>query len=348
MGNHRGFMNKPLIALMAFIAIAVGPAPARADFAADWEQFKHQYIIPDGRVVDTGNNGVSHTEGQGTALLCAVAANDHAAFDSILLWTTANFDLNGNGLYARLWRPNQGVTTSDDAADGDILITWALIRADEKWHVPAYRARALRSIGAIKTMLLQERDGFEILLPGSEGFDQPKAVTINLGYWIFPAFKTFAKLDKDPVWARLGSDGLRLIALARFGQDQLPADWVDLSGQDDLAPSHLYPPRFGHDAMRIPLYLAWGSDHSNRLAALEAPFLTHWDHYQGRKMPAWLDVTTGDTAPFPASSGYRAVMAIARRAVSTAPSSLPALTKTMDYEAASLLMLAELSATARH
>lgn len=339
-------MNKPLIALMALIATAAGPAPARADFAGDWTQFKYQYIIPDGRVVDTGNNGISHSEGQGTALLCAVAANDQAAFDTILLWTTANFDLNGDGLYARLWRPDQGLAASDDAADGDILITWALIRADEKWHVPTYRARAMRSIGAIRTVLLRQRGGFEILLPGSEGFDSP-AATINLGYWIFPAFKAFAKLDKDPVWAQLGSDGMRLVALARFGQDQLPADWIDLDGQGHLMPSRLYPPRFGRDAMRIPLYLAWGSDRSNRLAGLEAPFLTHWDHYQGRKMPAWLDVTTGDTAPFPASSGYRAVMAIAQRAVSAAPAPLPVLTKTMDFEAASLLMLAELSATAR-
>ena len=30
----------------------------------DWVGFKHRYLAPDGRVVETGNGGIPHIEGQ--------------------------------------------------------------------------------------------------------------------------------------------------------------------------------------------------------------------------------------------------------------------------------------------
>jgi endoglucanase len=41
----------------------------------DWEQFKTAFIT-NGRVIDKGQNGISHTEGQGMALLLAVQNDD--------------------------------------------------------------------------------------------------------------------------------------------------------------------------------------------------------------------------------------------------------------------------------
>ena len=38
-----------------------------------WESYKSRFMMADGRIVDTGNGNVSHTEGQGFAMLLAVA-----------------------------------------------------------------------------------------------------------------------------------------------------------------------------------------------------------------------------------------------------------------------------------
>jgi len=347
MGIHRGYLVKALCALMMVIAIATLPSPARADFAADWARFKPQFILPDGRVVDTSDNGSSRSDVQGTALLCAAAANDREAFNSIWTWTSANFDTDGDGLYASLWRPDRGIAGHEDSADGDILITWALIRADQTWHVPAYRLQALRSLHAIRARLMEERGGFLLLLPSETGFDGATASTINLGYWIFPAFKSFMALDHDQNWGRLAKDGARLIGAARFGSSQLPTDWIDVDNDGAVTSALALAPRFGPDAMRIPLYLAWGLDPGQKLDDLEAPFLTHWGHYDGTTMPAWLDVTTGNSATIPASRGYASVVAIARSAVANAVPSFPVLSKDMDYDTASLLLLAELSVNDR-
>src|SRR3569833_4621834 len=49
-----------------------------------WDNYQSRFISPDGRAVDTGNGGVSHSEGQGIAMLMAVAFDDRARF--VLLW----------------------------------------------------------------------------------------------------------------------------------------------------------------------------------------------------------------------------------------------------------------------
>ena len=52
-----------------------------------WESYKSRFMMPDGRIVDTGNGNVSHTEGQGFAMLLAVANDDRPAFDKLWQWT---------------------------------------------------------------------------------------------------------------------------------------------------------------------------------------------------------------------------------------------------------------------
>ena len=59
---------------------------------------------PEGRIVDTGNGDVSHTEGQGFAMLMAVANDDKATFDKLWQWTNRTLKNNENGLF--YWRYN--------------------------------------------------------------------------------------------------------------------------------------------------------------------------------------------------------------------------------------------------
>jgi endoglucanase len=61
-----------LRALATVVVTTVMMLPhAWADTA--WESYKSRFMMPDGRIIDTGNGNVSHTEGQGFAMLLAVA-----------------------------------------------------------------------------------------------------------------------------------------------------------------------------------------------------------------------------------------------------------------------------------
>ncbi|MGM1325019.1 glycosyl hydrolase family 8, partial [Klebsiella michiganensis] len=53
-----------LRALATVVVTTVMMLPhAWADTA--WESYKSRFMMPDGRIIDTGNGNVSHTEGQG-------------------------------------------------------------------------------------------------------------------------------------------------------------------------------------------------------------------------------------------------------------------------------------------
>src|SRR5487761_2690925 len=58
-----------------------------------WQDWSKRFVRPSGRVVDTGNHGISHSEGQGYGMLLAVAAGDRPAFDRLWAWTRANLQI---------------------------------------------------------------------------------------------------------------------------------------------------------------------------------------------------------------------------------------------------------------
>ncbi len=67
-------MRKPVCATLAVMMSLLFSPLSHADRA--WESYKARFFKPEGRIVDTGNGGVSHTEGQGFAMLMAVANDD--------------------------------------------------------------------------------------------------------------------------------------------------------------------------------------------------------------------------------------------------------------------------------
>ena len=52
-----------------------------------WDQYRSLFVTADGAVRDTGNNDISHSEGQGYAMLMAVAYDDQPNFHKIWQWT---------------------------------------------------------------------------------------------------------------------------------------------------------------------------------------------------------------------------------------------------------------------
>ncbi len=324
-----------IVAIVVGVALVIGAvvfwrSPAPVDTA--WGSYKQRFVGPDGRVMDTGNGNVSHTEGQGYAMLLAVAHDDRATFDRVWGWTRDTLR-RPDGLYS--WRYTPGaekpVADLNNATDGDLVMCWALLRAAAAWNRPADRDAALTLAAAMKPLIV--RDGTEAyLLPGIDGFVGDGKRVVNLSYWVYPALKAIAATTNDAAWNDVAATGARLVEKARFGDHKLPPDWLETAGT--LRPADGFPPRFGYDAIRIPLYLIWGGyGDAAHLDAISA----FWRERGSAGAPAWIDLTTGDVSPEKQSPGMAAV-----KQLTLGEAKSPSVT-TDDYYSTSLRMLTALA-----
>ena len=119
-----------LLALLA--TIMTGLTACAAD--NDWDTFKQGFVEADGRVVDTGQARISHSEGQGFAMVFATHYDDRPTFERLWQWTQRNLQVRDDALLAWRWESQRGVTDRNNATDGDLLVAWALVRASEKWR----------------------------------------------------------------------------------------------------------------------------------------------------------------------------------------------------------------------
>jgi endoglucanase len=289
------------------------PAPHTAmptsDWMTDaWRTFQSKFTTADGRVIDDANGGISHSEGQGYAMLMAVRAGDRSAFDRLWAWTRANLELMGDHLAAWRWDPahDPHVADRNNATDGDLLIAWALAEAGARWD-PEYTDAARNIADAVATRAAIPNRFGPVLLPGVQGFgptDRPDGPVVNLSYWIFPALDRLGSISHAADWSGIAQSGLTLIDAARFGRSQLPSNWISLAAKAP-EPAHGFPAVFGYDAVRIPLYLAWGRpDDVKRLAMFYAA-LGHGD-----RQPSVTDVANGGVVEPFGGNGFRAIAAL--------------------------------------
>ncbi|HWU01625.1 MAG TPA: glycosyl hydrolase family 8, partial [Novosphingobium sp.] len=250
-------------------------AAARSEAPLDsvWTTFRNLYLDPVGRIVDTGNNRISHSEGQGYGLLLAAITGDRHAFEAMWGWTRSTLMRADVALFSWKYDPDQAnhVPDPNNATDGDALIAWALMRAGARWGVGEWRETAGRIRQAIRTRLVVERAGKRLLLPGMNGFAQDDVVTLNPSYFVWPALDAFAQADGEGAWGQIIADAENIVRQSRFGPSQLPCDWVDVGADGRVAPSLRYPTRFGFDAVRVGLYALAG-----RRASLAASIADYW------------------------------------------------------------------------
>lgn len=331
-------LSRRAVMIGSAAALTAGPAWA----ATEWDVFKSRYLHRDGRIVDTGNGGVSHTEGQGWGLLFAETFDDQAAFGSILDWTTRTLRRKGDALHSWRYVPGaSGVLDPNNATDGDLFIAMALSRAARRWSRPEYAAMAAAITQDMIRLLVRSAGPRLVLLPGLNGFETEQTYTLNPSYYAFPAFRELAARTRDPIWADLQRDGLALMRDGRFGRWQLPPDWLQVSRKDgSLAPAGAWPPRFSYDAIRVPLYLAWARQTP---VLVESGFRAYWTQNLAR-LPAWVDVTTGAMAPYAAPPGMLAVGIVsgAPSTVTDLPADFPSIGSAPDYYSAALTMLARI------
>ncbi len=331
------------------LATATGglPLAAKPFDAAAWRDYADRFLRPEGRIVDTGNNGVSHSEGQGYGLLLAVAAGDRGAFDRMWGWTQRNLMIREDGLTAWRWQPEGGVADRNNASDGDILIAWALLRAADQWKADAYRTAAVALLKALAAAVLVEHAGMTVLLPGRDGFRKGDTLILNPSYWVFPALRAFAALPATLLpnperWRKLSESGLVLLAKGRFGSHQLPPDWLAMDAKGGVAVADGFRKQYGYDAVRVPLYLAMDG---HRDPYYFRPFAMLAAQAGTGPIPATVSLPAGTTTQVAASVGMMAVYRLACTLAATGNSvTVPPLGPNEDYYSTTLAHLSAIAA----
>lgn len=328
--------------LVAALARPASAQTAGAELdAASWQSFTGRFLGADGRVADTGNGGISHSEGQGYGLILATAARDRAAVERLWGWTKRNLMVRPDGLAAWKWESGKGVTDPNNATDGDILIAWGLLRAAELWKDAELRGAALALMQAVRQKAVVKQGGMTVLLPGVAGFRRGTAVVVNPSYLVMPALQAFAAAEPSGGWDAVVESGLVLLAKARFGQWQLPPDWALLAEDGAVSLPEGFKKQFGYDAIRVPLYLAWAGYRDpwyfRPYGAFAAPF-------GAGPVPATVSLPGGTTAQVPASVGMLAVLRLATRIAAGGNAIVvPPLGANEDYYSTVLFLLTRLA-----
>lgn len=313
-----------------------------------WRQWKSAFLQPDGRVIDTGNGGISHTEGQGTAMLAALRMDDREVFARVWRWTRETLADSDTGLLR--WRDDPKAdpakTDPNNATDGDLMIAWALVSAGRRWDIRALSVQGLALAGAIHEQLSRPCTNGLLLLPGRTGFEADGKLTLNPSYALFPAFRALAAADRHHDWSAVIRGHERLVRTAAFGRHGLPPDWLVAPADWDGTHAQLSlpeqpPPRFGYDAIRVPLYLCWGGYGADWLTRFEA----YWAVADsGNFIPAWCDLHDGSLSAEAAPAGFHSVRQLAVDTIKQQEFKALPPNRADKYYSASLTLLCQLAA----
>lgn len=330
-----------LVAALSFQAMTISACAAPTP--GNWADYKTRFVLPEGRVIDTGNGNVSHSEGQGFAMIMATAYDDPATFKKLWTWTDRTLSRPDTRLFKWRYQPTGDLHVADpnNALDGDLLIAWALLRGGERWKRAEYLEASAQIRKSILTKLLVKQGDRILLAPGIDGFVTAQGMIFNPSYAVMPALDAFAAREPKSLWPQVRDQALRAIRDARFGAADLPVDWVKVDTAGAMWTDPDRPPRFGFEAIRVPLYMCWSGRCGD--ASLD-PVKRWWTSFRaaGKPAPAWIDVRNGEVAEFAAPVGMASVadLTLTGRASD-------ARIQNEDYYSSSLLILSQIAASER-
>lgn len=341
-----------ILALFVLLHMGMAPVTARGEtpaaaFERGWAAYRDRFVQPDGRVVDTYNGNITHSESLGFAMLLAANAGDQRSFQSIWRWTRGHLQREDKLFYWK-WDPHAETPIPDknNASDGDIFIAWSLLIAARRWRDDGLRAEADAIIDALERYsVVSLKDGSLVLLPGRFHFTGEQGITLNPSYYVFPALQEIAVHRGGLFWQRVYEDGLTWVQRSGFGAHDLPADWQLIAPDGTLGLSGDHPPRFGYDAIRVPLYLVWaGHGREEFIGRFQRFWMT-----SARAGASWVDLTDGRMADYPAEDGIQSVKRLVADTLFNGAAPPPdgrALAERIrkaDYYSASLMLLSELA-----
>ncbi|SEK20020.1 endoglucanase [Roseivivax marinus] len=274
---------------------------------AAWRGWTARFLQPDGRVVDPEQAGISHSEGQGYALLLAQAVGDRDAFERIEAWTRAHLLIRDDALMAWRWTPGGGVVGEDwhNATDGDLFRAWALVRAarNSGWPVAEGTIEAIAADLSGSCLWPDPRAETELLLrPSAESLASDDRVLLNPSYIMPRALREIGAATGDTRLVRAADHGET--CLSELAREGLLPDWIDVTATG-YAPPTGHDLRSAYDALRIPLYLAWSDRAEHPAVRLAAEILPSGDEVAVARTGAGI-VTARSDLP-----GYRALARLA-------------------------------------
>jgi len=316
---------------------------------SDWRTFRQRHI-DSGRVVDDGNANISHSEGQGYGMLLAVAYEDRETFDQLWKWTRENLQTRGDALFAWKWVPSGdgkgSVVDPNNASDGDLLIAWALIRASHLWDEFSYLQEAATISADLRAKTLIPTPIGPVMLPGILGFKKEDGVVLNPSYFIPGAFLELHRAFPSENWLEVAEAGNTVIRQARFGKSRLSPDWAALQTSEppEFTLDISFPPEFGYNAVRVPLYAGWHDPESPILK----PFAQFWSPFllENETPPATVNLENNEAGPHPALPGMVAIARFSIACQQGSPltvSDLAPVSPEEPYYSAVLLLLTKLA-----
>ncbi len=326
------------------VAFFLWPRSPNALPASDWQLFKERFLAASGRIIDTGNDNISHSEGQGYGMMLAVAFGDRAAFDLMWKWTETHLRRDDDQLFSWRYVPEDGGRVDDpnNASDGDLLIAWALVRASQRWDQYEYQQSAAQIVGDFFRLVVVESDLGLQMLPGLMGFQRDDGLLLNPSYVLFPAYQEMRAVFPSERWGDLDAGGRRLLGVGRFGSSALNPNWTTVGPLALKLPTDK-DPLFGYDAIRVPLHVAWAGPNEDLLE----PYAAFWRAQpHPDALPAELNLIDGRPGPHAMLPGMQAIAQFALASSQGAPltvADIPPLSEDEPYFSASLKLLTKLA-----
>ena len=199
--------------------------PLQATARADARAFLERYEASSGRVVRKDQGGDTVSEGQGYALLLAVAIGERQQFAAAWRWERTHLQLP-DGLFAYHWSGRK-VVNAEPATDADLDTAWALVLAGQRFHNSQYLGQGLRVASAVLSNETTVVAGTLQLVAGPWGRSSPAVA--DPSYFSLEAMDSLANASGDPRWSELATDSTSLVASLTKSGRTLPANWVDLS-----------------------------------------------------------------------------------------------------------------------
>ena len=265
------FLTISLGIILTIIIIQSAAYAKEYSVSDNYNYYKSNFLMPDGRVIDPKKNNITTSESQSYIMLMSLAMNDKSTFDQAYTWTKSNLQLENNlfsWLYGKDKNGDFKVLDKNSAADADIDIAAALLYAYEKWKDKKYLDEAKKIIAGIwanETKIIGDK---RVLFPGIIQTSIEKQ-EINPSYLSTYNFKMFQKYDADHDWKSLVDSSYYYLNLAsKRTQTGLFPDWAIIQGENLFLEEGRG--NFTYDAIRVfpRLYIDYKMTGDRRALAL--------------------------------------------------------------------------------
>ena len=284
------------------VSDAQGAPSVRKQLDRTWESYKTRFIQADGRVMDPKSDNATTSEGQSYALARAAWMDDRPTFERVWTWTRDNLQA-GNPTALPAWRWGRradgswGVMDPQPAADADQWIAWSLLLAAQRWEEPTWRAQARGLLERIWADEVATIGGRSLLLPGPWA-READPIRLNPSYFMFFAWRDFARLDPTHPWLTLVDTAYDLLEST---PGRLPSDWMYVGANGQIQDAAEDARIFSFDAFRTFWNVA--ADHRWNAEPRARDLLVAWTRIldawrmEGR-IPARLSTSGGSLADF--------------------------------------------------